>query len=259
MIVSSNTKISRTFLCDELVHPDATDASICTYQDSPSHCSCQIKTCMSQSDSIKLMEDRLSPLELSPSEFDFYMTGKLKASTITYSQLASLKKARGKGRKLSYTIYFHWGKPVCHRIAKTRLVNVARNQRETSLTWRQKGSGLRNKRAITYNQHVAAHPFLKKSGEKNGSKLPGRVKGELNIYLSISCSFIYLPSPYTCLYLPTIPSHVHPFPPSSPSPVSSHSNNLCAVLPLSFMWICCCYWAVKSQLETRFTLSIAIC
>ena len=33
---------------------------------------------------------------------------------------------------------------------------------------------------------------------------------------------LYLPKP-----IPTVPSHVHPFPLSSPSPVSSHSNNLC--------------------------------
>ena len=30
----------------------------CTYQDSPSHCSCQIKTCMSQYDSMQLMDNR---------------------------------------------------------------------------------------------------------------------------------------------------------------------------------------------------------
>ena len=93
MIASSNTKISRTFLCDELVQLDATDPSTCTYQDSPSHCSCQIRTCMSQYDSMQLMDRRLSLLELSPSEFDSPMTGMLKAFTNTYSQLASLKKS----------------------------------------------------------------------------------------------------------------------------------------------------------------------
>ena len=63
MIVSFNAKILRTFLCDELVQPDATDPSTCTYQDSPSHCSCQIRTCMSQYDSMQLMDHRLSLLK----------------------------------------------------------------------------------------------------------------------------------------------------------------------------------------------------
>ena len=70
MIVSSNTKISRMFLCDELVQQDATGPSTCTYQDSPSHCSCQTKSCMSQYYSMQLMDDRLSLLEIPPSEFD---------------------------------------------------------------------------------------------------------------------------------------------------------------------------------------------
>ena len=148
--------------------------------------------------------------------YDSPMTGKLKAFTITYSQLASLKKACDKGRKLSYALYFHRGKPVWHKIAKSQLVNAARHQRETSLTWRQKGSGLCNKTAITYNQHVAAHPLVKTSAEKNGSTLPGRAKGKLNTYLSISYSLIYLPSipayhPLPCTSLPylfSLPSFI---------------------------------------------------
>ena len=47
---------------------------------------------MSQYDSMQLMDHRLSLLELSPSQFDSPMTGMLKASTNTYSQLTSLKK-----------------------------------------------------------------------------------------------------------------------------------------------------------------------
>ena len=82
MIVSSNAKISRTFLCDELVQPYATDPSTCMYQDSPSRCSCQIRTCMSQYDSMQLMDHRLSLLELSPSEFHSPMTRKLKSAKI---------------------------------------------------------------------------------------------------------------------------------------------------------------------------------
>ena len=125
MIASSKTKTSSTFLYDELVQPYATDPSSCMYQDNPSHCSCQIKICMSQYDSMQLVDDRISLFHLSPSEFDPPpMKGKLTAFTITYSQLASLKKSGGQGRKVSYAINFHGGKPICHRIAKTQLVNV---------------------------------------------------------------------------------------------------------------------------------------
>lgn len=92
MIVTSNTKISRTFLCDELVQPDATDLSTFTHQDSLPQHSCKIKTCMSQCDSMLLMDNRLSLLELSPSELDSPLTGKLKAFTVTYPQSAYLKK-----------------------------------------------------------------------------------------------------------------------------------------------------------------------
>ena len=38
---------------------------------------------------------------------------------------------------------------------------IARHQRETGLTGRQKASGLCNKKAVTYNKRVAAHPFVK--------------------------------------------------------------------------------------------------
>ena len=59
------------------------------------------------------------------------MTGKLQTLATTFPQLPSLKQAIGKSRKLSYAIYFLWRKPVCHRIAKTQLVNTARHQGET--------------------------------------------------------------------------------------------------------------------------------
>ena len=174
MIVSSNTKISRTFLCDELVQPDATDPSICEYQDSQSHCSCQIRTCMSQYDSMQLMDDRLSLLysnsllqNLTP-----LWQGRWKPLLIHNASYLLWKKVGGKGRKLSYALYFHWGKPVCHRIAKTQLVNLARDQRDTGLTGRQKASGLRKKRAIIYNQRVAAHPFVKNNCWEEWLKAP---------------------------------------------------------------------------------------
>ena len=65
MILSSNTEISRTFLCDELLEPDATVPSTCTYQDSLSDRFCQSKTCFSQYDSVQLKDDKISLLELS--------------------------------------------------------------------------------------------------------------------------------------------------------------------------------------------------
>lgn len=74
MIVSSNTKISRMFLCDEFLKPGATDPSTCTYQNSLSHC-------FSQHDSAQLMDYKISLLELSPSGLDFAMTKKLKSPT----------------------------------------------------------------------------------------------------------------------------------------------------------------------------------
>ena len=103
-------------------------------------------------------------------------------------------------------------------------MNIARHQREKILTWRQEGSGLCNKRAITCNQHVAAHWFVKKHllRRKAQSSLVEWKVNYISIFLFHILLFISPP-----IYLPTIPSHIPPFPPSSPSPVSSHSNNLC--------------------------------
>ena len=59
---------------------------------------------------------------------------------------------------------------------------------------------------------------------------------------------------YLSLYLLTIPSNVHPFPLSSPSPVSSHSNNLCmccfaTVVHVIFSWLEC--WCDLLHLNLR--------
>ena len=66
------------------------------------------------------------------------------------------------------------------------------------MPFRGKGSGGGNKRAITYNQHVAIHSFLSNFAGEKGTKLPGRVKGKLKLF---SFLFRIILFPYTPLIL----------------------------------------------------------
>ena len=110
MILSSNTEISGTLLCDELVQPDETDSSTCKYQDSLSHPSCQGNICLSQYDSGQLIGDRLSVY------FRIRLRYDREAEIIDYlpsPHIFGEEKTGDRCRKLSYATYFHRKKSVC--------------------------------------------------------------------------------------------------------------------------------------------------
>ena len=115
IIVISNTEISSTFLCDELVQPDETDSSTCKYQDSLSHPSCQGNICLSQYDSGQLMGDRLS-VPFRAVYFRIRLCYDREADIIDYllsPRIFCEEKTGHRCRKLSYATYFHREKPVC--------------------------------------------------------------------------------------------------------------------------------------------------
>ena len=103
-------------------------------------------------------------------------------------------------------------------------------------------------RAISYNQHTTAHPLVKGSAEKNGSKLPGRVKDKLHICLSISYFLFFS--------FPSIPAY-HPLPFLSLLPPQFHHiqiTRVCvyyfvAVIHVIFSWLEC--WCGLPSVNAR--------
>ena len=81
--------------------------------------------------------------------------------------------------------YAHLGRDCCrelflkiHGVGKERLENLRRHALTNGLMIRQKKSGGRNSRAVSYQQHVHINTFLTNFAEQNGIKLPGRIPGK---------------------------------------------------------------------------------
>ena len=110
--------------------------------------------------------------ELSHGELDMAIMGQLLAYTNTSSEV-------------SYTSFFHQGKPVCrrmfqflHGIGIKRMKNLMRSMKENGLTLRVHGNTNRKpKHALSYTTTEYIVRFLFNFAEQHALVLPGRVPG----------------------------------------------------------------------------------
>ena len=146
-------------------------------------CSCK-SLCHNKFVQKELMEHYLNCRELSNSELDQALIAKLQVLSNNSGSTSSNHHKPQERQRASGT-YAHLGRDCCrelflkiHGVGKERRENLRRQALTNGLMIRQKKSGGRNSRAVSYQQHVHINTFLTNFAEQNGIKLPGRIPGK---------------------------------------------------------------------------------